>query len=98
MLTNRRFLVPSVISTSITTLLRELESCLEPHLLAMSRTAWNNADSIVSSQSTYMTDLVLAAQVVVDAVRELVEKKKYLRNFYDKAAGYESMTTRLYLC
>jgi hypothetical protein len=35
-----------------------------------------------------MTDLVIAIKTAADAVRDHVEKKKYLRNFYDKAARY----------
>lgn len=53
----------------------------------MLRTPWSDAED-VSSQSAYMTDLVKTIDSVVEAVRDHVEKKKYLRNFYDKAARF----------
>lgn len=40
----------------------------------------------VSGESPYIGELVKAAESVLDAVRGQIEQKKYLRNFYDKAA------------
>ena len=52
----------------------------------MSRTAWATQKS-VSGKSPYVDDLVRAVEQLVDAVKPLVEQKKYLRNLMDKAAG-----------
>jgi hypothetical protein len=80
----------SVISSAILVLLRELESACEAAFVAMARTPWNHLEH-VSSQSSYMTDLVIAIKAAADAVRDHVEKKKYLRNFCDKAARYRDL-------
>lgn len=77
---------PSVISSAIAALLRELENACDPHFSALTRTIWVNVKN-VSSQSPYMNELVPVISGVVDLTRDLVEKKKYLRNFYDKAVS-----------
>jgi hypothetical protein len=75
----------SVISSAITTLLRELESTSEPSFAVMARTAWPTLNQ-VSGQSAYVAELVMAVEGVLDAVKPLVEQKKYLRNLFDKAS------------
>lgn len=76
----------SVISSSITTMLRELDSATENSFGVMGRTAWPTLNQ-VSGQSAYVADLVTAVEGVVDAVRPLVEQKKYLKNLFDKTSG-----------
>jgi len=74
-----------VISAGIAVLLRELESACSGPLSTLSRTVWPTV-SHVSGQSPYVSDLVQAIEQFMDLVRPLIEQKKYLRNFYDKAA------------
>ncbi|KAF8313077.1 hypothetical protein DL93DRAFT_2137978 [Clavulina sp. PMI_390] len=81
-----RDLFLSVISSAIVTLLRELENSCDPHFTTLTRTLWAAVKN-VSAQSAYMNDLLPAIGQVVDPARDLVEKKKYLRNFYDKASS-----------
>lgn len=75
----------SVISVAILALLKELESATDAAFSAMQRSQWGNLDT-VSGQSQYATDLVKAIDSVVEEVRGDIVQKKYLRNFYDKAA------------
>ncbi|EPT04630.1 hypothetical protein FOMPIDRAFT_1027874 [Fomitopsis schrenkii] len=74
------------ISAAIGVILRELEAACDPACSLMSRTAWSTQKS-VSGQSPYVDDLIRAAEQLVEAVKPLVEQKKYLRNLMDKAAG-----------
>ncbi|KAJ7346960.1 Vps53-like protein [Mycena albidolilacea] len=76
----------SVISAAIVVQLRELEAACEPAFTAMSRSSWATLKQ-VSGQSAYTVDLVNAVEQVVDSVKPLVEQKKYLRNFLDKACS-----------
>lgn len=80
-------MVPSVISSCIVVLLRELEAACEPAFASMIKTQWGALDT-VSGESHYVSDLVKAVGSVLEAVRPHIEQKKYLRNFYDKAARY----------
>ncbi|KAF8583856.1 hypothetical protein K439DRAFT_1617197 [Ramaria rubella] len=75
-----------VISSAILILLREMESVMEGPLSTMQRTSWTSLEH-VSGESSYIGELVGAVQEVVATVRDHVEPKKYLRNFYDKAAS-----------
>jgi len=75
----------SVISSAILVLLRELEASIEQPLLTMQRTSWTTVDT-VSGESAYIGELVLAVEEVVSVVRDHIEQKKYLRNFFDKAS------------
>lgn len=75
----------SAISTAINVILREFETNCEPAFNALSRSSWSSVNQ-VSGQSPYTTDLVKAADQVIELVRPLVEQKKYLRNFLDKAS------------
>jgi hypothetical protein len=75
----------SVISSSITTLLRELESASEPSFGVMARTAWPTLNQ-VSGQSIYVAELAAAVEGIIDAIKPLIEQKKYLRNLFDKAS------------
>ncbi|KAH9935765.1 Vps53-like protein [Fomitopsis serialis] len=76
----------SAISAAIQVILRELEAACDPACSTMSRTAWATQKS-VSGQSPYVDDLARAVEQVVDTVKPLIEQKKYLRNFMDKAAN-----------
>lgn len=80
-------LTPSVSSTCITTVLRELEIAAEPALAAILKTPWKDLDN-VSGRSAYVVDLVSSIKQVAEVVRERVEAKKYIRNFADKAVGW----------
>ena len=77
----------SAVSGAITVLLRELENATDGAFTTMARTAWGTL-SLVSGQSAYVDDLVQAIEHVIDAVKPLVEQKRYLRNFFDKASRY----------
>ncbi|KAJ7747224.1 Vps53-like protein [Mycena metata] len=76
----------SVISAGIVVQLRELEAACEPAFAAMTRSSWTTLKQ-VSGQSAYTADLVNAVDQVVESVKPLVEQKKYLRNFLDKASS-----------
>lgn len=75
----------SAISTAILVLLRELENACEPAFNDLSRATWG-ALSFVSGHSAYVDELVKALEQVADVTRPLIEQKKYIRNFFDKAA------------
>lgn len=77
--------VYSVASAAIIVLLRELEAVCEPALATLTRTTWINHE-LVTGQSPYIGNLVRALESVTEAVVPLVESKKYLRNFFDKAS------------
>ncbi|CDO68963.1 hypothetical protein BN946_scf184782.g11 [Trametes cinnabarina] len=74
------------ISAAILVMLRELESACDPAFTTLSRTAWSTMKQ-VSGQSAYVDPLVKAIEEVAETVKPLVEQKKYLRNFFDKAAN-----------
>ncbi|KAJ7085845.1 Vps53-like protein [Mycena crocata] len=76
----------SVISAGIVVQLRELEVACEPAFAAMARSSWATLKQ-VSGQSAYTADLVNAVEQVVESVKPLVEQKRYLRNFLDKACS-----------
>ncbi|AAW40845.2 hypothetical protein CNBA3220 [Cryptococcus deneoformans B-3501A] len=76
----------SVMSTCITTILRELETACEPAFAAVLKTPWMHLEN-VSGRSAYVVDLVGSIKQVAEAVRGRVESKKYIRNFADKAVG-----------
>lgn len=80
-------LFSSAISTAIGALVREIEAICDPAFQTMARTAWPNVNQ-VSGQSAYAGELVNAAEQVVDALKPLVEQKKYLRNFLDKSCRF----------
>jgi len=77
---------PSVAFTAVIALLRELEAVCEPALATLTRTTWINHE-LVTGQSPYVGDLVRALESITEAIVPLVESKKYLRNFFDKAAS-----------
>jgi hypothetical protein len=80
-------LITRVMSTCISTILRELESATEPALSAILKTPWKDLEN-VSGRSAYVVDLVSSIKQVAEVVRSRVEAKKYIRNFADKAVGY----------
>jgi hypothetical protein len=84
----------SVISAGIVVQLRELEIACEPAFAAMARSSWATLKQ-VSGQSAYTADLVNAVEQVVESVKPLVEQKKYLRNFLDKACRSANHCFRL---
>jgi hypothetical protein len=81
-----RDLFMTAISVSITTLLRELEAACEGAFTTMSRMSWEKLNQ-VSGQSSYVDDLARAVESFCDIIKPLVEQKKYLRNFFDKACS-----------
>ena len=85
-LTSRLSLPASVISSCLLSLLRELETTIEPTIALILRTPWDHIEN-VSGPSAYVLDLVRGINQVGDVVREGVEGKKYERNFFDKAVG-----------
>ncbi|KAH9176699.1 Vps53-like protein [Lactarius sanguifluus] len=76
----------SVASVAIVALLRELEAVCEPALSTLTRTTWINHE-LVTGQSQYIGDLVRAVESIAEVIVPLVESKKYLRNFFDKASS-----------
>jgi hypothetical protein len=52
----------------------------------MLRSPWRDS-SIVSSESSYVLELVQAVNRVGDLVKTEVEHRKYFRSFCDKAVG-----------
>jgi len=74
-----------VISSSITQVLRDLETTVEPFLLTMTRTTWSTIES-VSGQQAHIIEMVATVDSFVEVTKSQLEQKKYLRNFYDKAA------------
>ena len=53
--------------------------------MSLTRTTWINHE-LVTGQSPYIGDLVRALESITEAIVPLVESKKYLRNFFDKAS------------
>jgi len=86
---SRGRLTKRVISTCISTILRELEISTEPALSAILKTPWKDLEN-VSGRSAYVVDLVSSIKQVAEVVRTRVEGRKYVRNFADKAVGYVS--------
>jgi hypothetical protein len=76
-----------VISSSITQVLRDLEATVEPFLLTMTRATWTTLES-VSGQQAHVIEMVAAVDSFVEVTKSQLEQKKYLRNFYDKAAAF----------
>ena len=76
-----------VISLSITQVLRDLEITVEPFLLTMTRTTWMTLES-VSGQQAHIIEMVAAVDSFMEVTKSQLEQKKYLRNFYDKAAAF----------
>jgi len=70
--------------TAVVALLRELEAVCDPALTTLTRTTWINHE-LVTGQSPYIGDLLRALESITEAIVPLVESKKYLRNFFDKA-------------
>jgi len=74
----------SVISGAINWQLHELEVACDSALVTLSRVNWSVMNQ-VTGHSPYVDDLTNAIDQVVELVKPLVEQKKYLRNFLDKA-------------
>lgn len=76
----------SVVSSAIMILLHELENATESFFTTLSRTTWSTV-SLVSGQSAYVDDLLRTIENVTATAKPLIEQKRYLRNFLDKASG-----------
>ncbi|TEB19069.1 hypothetical protein FA13DRAFT_1767283 [Coprinellus micaceus] len=74
---NERDVFISAISSAIAVQLRELEVVCDPPFITLARTSWSTI-SQVSGPSAYTGDLLM---------KPLIEQKKYLRNFFDKACS-----------
>ncbi|KAI6033241.1 Vps53-like protein [Pisolithus orientalis] len=85
-LQTERDLFMSVISGAINCQLRELETACEGAFATLSRVNWSMT-SQVSGHSAYVDDLVKVIELVVDQIKHLVEQKKFVRNFLDKACS-----------
>ncbi|KAH9944691.1 Vps53-like protein [Amylocystis lapponica] len=85
-LQDERDLFVSAISVAIQIMLKELDAACDSAFTNMSRSSWSTLKS-VSGQSGYVDELVKAIEQVVETVSPLVDQKKYLRNFLDKAAS-----------
>ena len=83
---NHLVLTGSVISTCISTILRELELSCEPAFSAILKTPWMHLEN-VSGRSAYIVDLVGSVKQVAEMVRSRIESKRFIRNLADKAVG-----------
>ncbi|KAG8214105.1 Vps53-like protein [Butyriboletus roseoflavus] len=81
-----RDLFMSVVSAAINIQLRELELACDGAFNTMSRANWG-AMSHVTGHSPFMSDITQATEQVAELIKPLVEQKKYLRNFIDKASS-----------
>ncbi|KAG6335695.1 hypothetical protein ID866_3401 [Astraeus odoratus] len=81
-----RDLFVSVISGAINWQLRELETACDGGFLSLSRVNWSMMNQ-VTGHSSYVDDLTKAIEQVVELLQPLIEQKKYLRNFLDKACS-----------
>ncbi|KAI6021528.1 Vps53-like protein, partial [Pisolithus microcarpus] len=81
-----RDLFMSVLSGAINCQLRELEMACEGVFTALSRVNWSMTNQ-VTGYSAYVDDLVKVIEQVADQIKHLVEQKKFVRNFLDKACG-----------
>jgi vacuolar protein sorting-associated protein 53 len=77
----------SAASSSIGILLREMEYACENSFLALSRTSWGSVQQ-VTGPSAFVEDLCRSLEQVSETIIPLVESKKYLRNYFDKASRY----------
>ena len=62
----------------------------------MARTVWPTLNQ-VSGQSAYVGELVNIVESVMDAIKPLIDQKKYLRNLFDKASRHVWLTFALKL-
>lgn len=85
-LQTERDLFMSVLSGAINCQLRELETACEGVFTALSRVNWSMTNQ-VTGYSAYVDDLVKIIEQVADQIKHLVEQKKFVRNFLDKACG-----------
>jgi len=65
--------------------LRELESACDGAFNTMSRVNWGMMND-VTGHSPFMDDITQSTEHVAELIKPLVEQKKYLRNFLDKAS------------
>ncbi|KLO18398.1 hypothetical protein SCHPADRAFT_993623 [Schizopora paradoxa] len=75
-----------VASAAIIAQLRELEAACDASFDMLVKTAWSSTKT-VSGPSAFVKDLTKGIDSVASAVQPLIEQKKYLRNFLDKAAA-----------
>ncbi|KAL4078288.1 Vps53-like protein [Scleroderma yunnanense] len=83
-LQSERDLFLGVISGAINWQLHELETACDGAFMTLSRVNWSVLNQ-VTGHSPYVDDLTGVIDQVVELVKPLVEQKKYLRNFLDKA-------------
>ena len=76
----------SVASSAIIAQLRELEAACDASFDMLVKTAWSSSTT-VSGPSAFVKELTKGIESVASAVQPLIEQKKYLRNFLDKAAA-----------
>ncbi|KAJ2922569.1 hypothetical protein H1R20_g14519, partial [Candolleomyces eurysporus] len=76
----------STISAAIGVQLREFELICDASFIALARMSWATVNQ-VTGPSAYTGELVKAAEQVTELIKPLVEQKKYLRNFFDKACS-----------
>lgn len=65
--------------------LRELELACDGAFNTMSRLNWSTMNH-VTGHSPFMNDITQATEQVAEFIKPLVEQKKYLKNFLDKAS------------
>ncbi len=84
-----------VASAAIIAQLRELDAACDGSFDMLVKTTWLST-ATVSGPSAYVKELTKGIESVASAIQPLIEQKKYLRNFFDKAAGYVSAIGILY--
>ncbi|RXW18060.1 hypothetical protein EST38_g7790 [Candolleomyces aberdarensis] len=76
----------STISAAIGVQLREFELICDASFIVLARMSWATVNQ-VTGPSAYTGELVKAAEQVTELIKPLIEQKKYLRNFFDKACS-----------
>ncbi|RHZ45916.1 hypothetical protein Glove_642g7 [Diversispora epigaea] len=80
---NERNHFRNVVTSSIKSLIRGIESCYEPSLVAMTKIQWSNLDS-VGDQSEYVTLFHVTLRSNVVNIHKDITNNRYFRTFCDR--------------
>ncbi|CAG8578254.1 11332_t:CDS:10 [Diversispora eburnea] len=89
---NERNHFRNVVTSSIKSLIRGIESCYEPSLVAMTKIQWSNLDS-VGDQSEYVTLFHVTLRSNVVNIHKDITNNRYFRTFCDRFV--ESFVSKL---
>ncbi|KAM0747619.1 hypothetical protein T439DRAFT_305380 [Meredithblackwellia eburnea MCA 4105] len=84
--TSSQELFTNVVSSSLLSLLHELELTIDGPFSQMIKSPWKEME-FVSSESVYVAELTRLVGLVVGVVRDNLEQKKYVRSVCDKVVG-----------